>query len=133
MALESFVEIPIEEIKIKKRLRAENKGIEELAASIEKYGLLNPIIVGTDKTLIAGYRRLLAVKLLGGQSIEARIVEIKDAVHAVELEIEENTRRCQFSEEEIMMAMNKLNKLKRPNIFIRILNKLLSFFNFSKK
>lgn len=132
MAL-NFEEILVDEIKINKRFRLENKDIGELAESIKKYGLLNPIIIGKDKTLIAGYRRLQAVKLLGNKTIEARIVDITDEIHAAEVEMEENIQRRQFTEEEILLAMNKLNKLKTPGFFTGVWNKISSAFGFGKK
>lgn len=54
-------------------------GIRELAESIQKYGLLNPILVrpeqdGTFITL-AGSRRLKACRLLGHQTIPALVVD----------------------------------------------------------
>lgn len=128
MALKDFIIVPLEEINIKKRLRIESKEIEKLAESIKKYGLLNPIIISRDKTLIAGYRRFLAVKLLGMDYIEARIVDVKDEIMETELEIEENVQRSQFTEEELLIAMNKLNRLQRPNFFIRIWRKIVAFF-----
>ena len=39
--------------------------IEELVFSTSKIGLLNPIALTGDYTLVAGLRRLEAVKLLG--------------------------------------------------------------------
>ena len=54
-----------------------NEGIEELAASIKKHGLLQPVVlVGTDDSpkpykLIAGQRRFLAHKFLKAETIKA--------------------------------------------------------------
>ena len=62
--------ISIADIKIHKRAREEVLEIEELAESIKRFGLLNPIIVDTNYILVAGYRRLEAAKRLGWSSID---------------------------------------------------------------
>lgn len=120
--------ISIADIKIHKRVREEVLEIEELAESIKRFGLLNPIIVDTNYILVAGYRRLEAVKRLGWSSIDANIIEIKDGISALELEIEENIQRIQFSDEELLNAFKKLNRIKNPGLFKRILQAIIHFF-----
>ena len=57
--------IPISEIKINpERRKADPAHIKELSKSIADVGLLNPITVKEDHTLIAGLHRLEAAKLL---------------------------------------------------------------------
>ena len=50
--------------------------IKLLAASIGRDGLLQPIVISKDGTLIAGNRRLLAHQLLKRKTIRASVVEI---------------------------------------------------------
>lgn len=58
--------VPINEIKINSgRRSARPDGIKDLAKSISEIGLLNPITITADHTLIAGRHRLEAAKLLG--------------------------------------------------------------------
>ena len=52
------------------RREAQPEHIQELAGSIRELGLLNPITVGQDCTLIAGLHRLEAAKLLSWTEIE---------------------------------------------------------------
>jgi len=55
------------------------EAIKELAASIEKHGLMQPIVVIEDKDeyiLVAGERRLKAIKSLNKDKIKAIIVDI---------------------------------------------------------
>jgi hypothetical protein len=68
----NMVKVPIDKIVADEQIRKkfDEKGIEELAESIKKYGLINPILVELDdKTqmfkIIAGERRYLACKKLG--------------------------------------------------------------------
>jgi ParB family chromosome partitioning protein len=76
--------IDINEIVIKDEVRRNNikqSKIEELADSINRAGLINPInVVEMDGKywLVAGYRRYLATKLLDKQQIEARIIKQTD-------------------------------------------------------
>jgi ParB family chromosome partitioning protein len=52
--------VTLSEIRIGKRYRREMGDIGKLAASMEELGLLQPIVVTPDGTLIAGERRLRA-------------------------------------------------------------------------
>jgi ParB family chromosome partitioning protein len=59
------------------RRQVDEAGLAELAASIERHGLLQPIVVkeeGDEYVLVAGQRRLLAHRSLGRERIPALIV-----------------------------------------------------------
>ncbi len=59
------MQIKISEIKINPGRRdTQQRNVEELARSIAAVGLMNPITVTQDNTLIAGLHRLEAVPLL---------------------------------------------------------------------
>lgn len=70
--------------------------IEELAVSIENYGILQPLSVRkigeTSFELVAGERRLRAAKLLGMEKVPSIIVEIVDKDSAM-LALIENIQR----------------------------------------
>ena len=56
-----------------------DESLRELSQSIERHGLIQPIIVirkGDNFTLIAGERRLRATKLLGDDKIKAIVINI---------------------------------------------------------
>ncbi len=122
------MQIAIEDIKIRKRVRVNLDNIDELMESIRHYGLLNPITVNAKYELIAGRRRLEAAKRLGWRSISATVLDDTDRISELELEIEENTQRNDFSEAELLAAYTRLEKLRNPNIFIRIWRAIVSFF-----
>ena len=83
----------ISEIKVKEGRRAtDEKKIKDLADSIKVLGLLNPITVNVDGTLIAGKHRLEACKLLGWQEIPTNQINI-NALLAELAEIDENLIR----------------------------------------
>ncbi|MGE3844996.1 MAG: ParB/RepB/Spo0J family partition protein [Vicinamibacterales bacterium] len=70
-------------------------GLDELAASVRRHGVLQPILVrpnGEGFVLIAGARRLRAAKLAGCATVPARVLELDDAA-ADEATIIENLHR----------------------------------------
>ena len=69
--------------------------LEELALSVRRHGVLQPILVrpnGEGFNLVAGARRLRAAKLAGCTTIPARVLELDDA-QADEATIIENLHR----------------------------------------
>lgn len=70
--------------------------IEELAKSIAELGLLNPITVDRDYTLIAGLHRLEAAKSLGWTEIECTVSTL-EGLQAELAEIDENFVRRDLS------------------------------------
>ncbi len=92
--------IAINEIKIKPgRREAEPGDVRELADSIAEVGLLCPITVGQDYTLIAGLHRLEAAKLLDWTEIECTVSELT-GLQAELAEIDENFVRAELGSTE---------------------------------
>ena len=54
----------------------ESEDVESLAENIKKLGQLEPAIVSKDGTLLSGYTRCEALKLLGRKTIEVRVVDV---------------------------------------------------------
>ena len=67
------------------------EGIEDLAESIRRVGLINPIIIDARGTIIAGERRYLACKLAGEQYVPVRVLEPKH--DRLEVSLIENIQR----------------------------------------
>ncbi len=82
------------------RRDTQQRNVEELARSIAAVGLMNPITVTQDNTLIAGLHRLEAVKLLGWTEIECTISDA-DGLQAELAEIDENFVRAGLSHREL--------------------------------
>jgi len=120
--------IPIEDIKVKKRIRKEKGDINALAESLKRFGQINPIVITKKNALVAGERRLEAARLLGWRTINAVIADIPDEVTKLEYELEENIQRLEFTKEEEQEAIKKIIELKNPNIFRRIINAIVGFF-----
>ncbi len=86
------------------------RGIEELAASIQAYGLLQPVVVrpaGERYTLVAGHRRLAAVQSLGWRTVPASVRQAADE-EAYLLTLVENLQRSDLSPREEAQALEVL-------------------------
>lgn len=91
------MKIPIFQIKVNNgRRSADPEDVQKLADSISKVGLLNPVTVDQDYTLIAGLHRLEATKRLGWTEIECTVSGL-DGLQAELAEIDENFVRANLS------------------------------------
>jgi ParB family chromosome partitioning protein len=122
------MQVPIEDIKVKKRLRKELGDIASLAESLKKFGQINPIVITQKNVLIAGERRLEAAKSLGWKNINAVIADVSGDLEKLEYEAEENFQRLDFTPEETAEAVNKIQRLQNPNFFKKIWNTIIGFF-----
>ncbi len=86
--------------------RARQEGVEELASSIAEKGLLHPLIVRPKDgyyEVVAGNRRLAALKLLGRRKAPCLVVDMDDK-SAYELALVENIQRKNLNPIEEAMA-----------------------------
>ena len=127
--------VNINDIKIKKRVRRDLGDLEALKNSLRTYGLLNPITLNNKYELIAGERRLQAAKQLGWTNINAVIQNNLSEVEELEMELEENNQRKEFTNEELPEGYKRLEKLRNPSfwrkfvLFLKKLwNSIVSFF-----
>ena len=121
------MQVLIEDIIVKKRIRKDMGDIDALAESLKRYGQISPIVISNKNMLIAGGRRLEAAKRLGWRTINAVISESTDELSRLELEIEENIQRRDFTMEEAEDASQKLYRLQNPGILRRIWNAIIRF------
>lgn len=121
--------VKIETIRVKKRVRQNIGDIDALKESLRTYGLLNPITLTKDNELIAGERRLEAAKMLGWTNINAVILDNITPAEQLELELEENNQRKEFTKEELLEGYRRLERLRNPSIFMRIFAALQRFFH----
>ena len=96
---EKFTSIRVELIEVgPEQTRTSKKsleeGIDDLAENIKRFGLLHPVTVFPEDgkyILVAGQRRLLAVKQLGWDEIPARILSTRpEAIEAKAISFSEN-------------------------------------------
>lgn len=112
--------VDIQRIRVHRRVRKEIGDIQPLMESIRAHGLLNPLIVTPEYELIAGQRRLESVKRLGWKAVQCRIVNPQNAGQFLQIEIEENTARKDFSSDELADALVRLDRLRNPPWWRRI-------------
>jgi len=106
-------QLKVSEVKVGERFRTTFDGIEELAASIKEFGLIEPVVVDKNNVLIAGERRLKAHQMLKMEFIEVRYMSDLDELQKREIELEENLHRRDFTWQEEVMAKAKLHALKQ--------------------
>src|SRR5262245_7376698 len=88
----------IGQIEVGKRQRKDLGDIRSLADSIEAVGLLHAVVIDGHSRLIAGQRRLEAVKLLGWEAVPVRVVDLD---RLAEGEFIENACRKDFAPSEV--------------------------------
>jgi hypothetical protein len=102
--------MPIADIRLGSRHRRAMGDIASLAASIADVGLLHPVVVRADATLVAGARRLRACQSLGWQSIPVRIIDLDKIVRG---EFAENAYRKAFLPTEMYAIWKALEPIER--------------------
>jgi ParB family chromosome partitioning protein len=112
-----FMEIKINQVKPnpnQPRTDFTEEKIVELVKSIEKDGLLQPILVrpeGNDYQIVAGERRWQACKRLGFKTIAAKVVVAND-IEAQEIALVENLQRDNLNAIEEARGYQRLIELK---------------------
>ncbi len=106
-------DVIIKTIHVSERLRKDFGDIEDLASSISRLGLLQPIVLDDHNNLIAGGRRLAACMHLGMESIAA--VRKRDLSEAdkKEIELEENIKRKDLTWQEEVTGLLQLYEIKQ--------------------
>jgi DNA modification methylase len=104
--------LSVDKIVVEGRVRQEMGDIDELANSIQAVGLIQPIVLTRDYRLIAGERRLRALRKLGiNNLVHASHFIYNDEVDDLKLkamEIEENVKRKELSWQEAVIAKKRL-------------------------
>lgn len=103
----------ITEISIGERVRKDMGDIAGLAESIKRHGLLHPVVVRGDGALIAGHRRIEAMKLLGWSDVPVTVVEVADLLGA---ERDENVARKDFTPTEAVAIGRLIEEEHRAKI-----------------
>ena len=74
--------------------------IGELKASIKDVGLLYPLIIDRKNKLLAGRRRIQAVKELGWKEVPVLIIDSEDDLIKMQVTIDENLKRKNLTDVE---------------------------------
>lgn len=105
---------PLDVIRIGERDRSDLGDIAELAASIAAVGLLHPIVITADNDLVAGGRRLAAIRSLGWTETPVTVVDWSTAELALQAEADENTCRLELSALEASLARERRARILAP-------------------
>lgn len=122
------MQIPLKDIKIPPRVRNKKIDVDDLVESMSEFGQLQPILINQDYELIAGYRRYKAAKKLGWQTIDVKIIDVKDKKKRVLIELEENQARMNFTAEEIEKAKKMLSRYNQNGFFYELWLNIIEFF-----
>lgn len=107
--------LPLDSITVGARSRKDLGDIDALAASIANVGLLHPVVVDRLHILIAGRRRLEAVRSLGWDEVPVTVVEgLDDALKTLGAERDENTCRKDLVMTERLALSERIAELERP-------------------
>lgn len=108
--------IDIDKIKVENRIRKDFGNITELAEDIKQNGLINPPVVIAESdgtfTLLAGERRLRAMRSLGYKQVEVRTWGSLNDEQKLNIEISENEVRKDFSKSERIEYARRLEKIE---------------------
>jgi len=106
--------IPVGSISITKNIRKtfDKQRLQELADSLNEYGILQPLVVrvlegGETYELVAGERRLRAAKMAGIEKVPCRVVDLT-AKQAAEIQLLENLQRADLNALEEAQALADL-------------------------
>ncbi|MGM0431795.1 MAG: ParB N-terminal domain-containing protein [Spirochaetota bacterium] len=122
------MQVRVDEIKTKRRIRTDLGDLTQLMESIRTHGLLNPIVISEKKELIAGERRLESVKRLGWETVEAKVVHLDSEAAKIQVEIDENLYRRALSTSELAEGFARIDRLRHPNFLVRLLKKIGQLF-----
>lgn len=103
--------LPLDAIAIGDRHRKEMGDLQALADSILARGLLHPVVVTSDHLLVAGHRRLEAVRLLGWAEVPVTVVDVDDLLMA---ERDENQERKDFTATEAVAIGRVIEEREGP-------------------
>jgi ParB family chromosome partitioning protein len=113
--MRDVTEIPIVKIKVgehEQRLETRDEGIDALAASIRRIGVINPLVVvayADGLHLLAGHRRLVAARLAGKDTVPC-IIRRPEGVVDSEITFAENFFRKDLSPVELACALKDVRE-----------------------
>lgn len=114
-------ELPVDAIRVGKRYRQHMGDIAGLAASIAEHGLMHPIVVTPERDLVAGERRLVAVRSLGWTTVPVRVVTPANLLKA---ESDENAVRADFLPSEAVAIAKALEPGEQAAAKVRMTEKV---------
>ena len=109
-------EMRLDQIVIGERVRRDMGDLSGLADSMKRHGVLHPVVVKSDGTLIAGHRRIEAARLCGWTEIAVTVIDVADLLSA---ERDENAERKDFTPTEAVAIGRLIEEQHREVIEAR--------------
>jgi ParB-like chromosome segregation protein Spo0J len=106
--------VDLDAIDVTDRIRQDVGDITTLAESIAAVGLLNPLVVTPDMRLVAGERRLAALRHLGRKRANVTVLDFDSVAKLAIAERDENTERLPFTREEQIRAAMRIEEALKP-------------------
>ena len=107
--------VPIDSIIVADRCRKDLGDVRALADSIKAVGLLHLPVVTGDRKLVAGERRLAAMRLLGWTETPVHeVATLAEAADLLRAERDENTCRKDLSPSEAVAIGERIESVLRP-------------------
>ena len=107
--------VPVDKIIVGERARQDLGDLTGLVESIRKIGLLHPIVVTESYELVAGGRRLEAIRQLGHKSIAATILPMSPE-QMLYAERDENTARLDLRRSEMVALGRQLETVLKEKV-----------------
>lgn len=104
-------QVKVADIKIGERFRKDFSDDADFIESVREKGILQPITLSKDLTLLAGERRLRAAIAVGLEKIPALLREVTDEIDLREIELIENLHRKNFTWQEQVMLVQRIDSL----------------------
>ena len=107
--------VRVEAIRVEDRARVEYRNIDSLAGSIQTLGLMHPPVVTADLRLIAGGRRLEAVKALGWERVPVTVMDdLSEVAALLQAESDENAEREPLTLSEKSALARRIEEALKP-------------------
>lgn len=106
-----FHSIEVASIDVGERFRKDYGNVQDLADNIGEYGLLHPLVIDEQHRLLAGGRRLQAVKLLGWERVNCHYIYELDEITRRKIELSENLLRQNLSPWEQAKLTKEIQRL----------------------
>lgn len=94
------------------RQRRDLVAIDELADSIKRLGLIHPLVITRDHQLVAGERRLTALRALGWTQVPAQYTDEIEPDRLRAIELEENIKRKDITWQDQVRAVQEYHGLR---------------------
>ncbi len=103
-----FVEVDIDEVTLRDSIREDIGDLSMLTASVSKLGLLTPILIDRNNTVITGARRIAACRAAGIRQIPAiRLDTDYNSMAALDIQVDMNLCRQPLTGKEVEKLIGK--------------------------